>query len=161
GLLADSRIAFGGELLGVIRELRAREDRAAEFRRIEALERPIDALVRLDAAAAVNGAPTVGSLWIRRIVRTIRVLILQAIQLIFVEGLVPRPLNQASTRRVVVRRRERKAGAAADSIDRLHQGLPERRFADDVGAIVILKRAGDNLRGAGAVTVRNHHDRDV
>ena len=89
------------------------------------------------------------------------VLVAQRVAEILVEGRVPRPLNQAAARRVVVRRRQRQAGAAADAIDRLHQRLAERRLADDVGAIVILQRAGDDLRRAGAVAVGEHHDRDV
>ena len=100
-------------------------------------------------------------LQIRRVVRAVDVLVLQAIELIFVEGFVPRTLNQPATRRVVVRRRQREPGAAADPVDRLHERLAERRLADDVGAIVILEGAGDDFRRARTVTVRQRDDRDT
>ncbi len=70
--------------------------------------------------------------------RLVRVLILERVELILVERRVPRTLNQAPARRVVVRGRQRQAGAAADAVHRLHERLAERRLADDIGAIVIL-----------------------
>src|SRR5207245_4071320 len=115
----------------------------------------------LDSATAVNRAAGVGAFQVGGVVRAIGVLIFQPIELILVEGLVPRTLNQPPARRVVMRRREREARAAADAVNRLHQRLPERRLADDVGAIVVLQGAGDNLRRAGAVAVRDYDDGNV
>ena len=58
-----------------------------------------------------------------------------------------------------MRRRQREARTAVDAIHGLHERLSERRFAHDIRAIVILQRTCDNLRGARAAPVRDHHDR--
>jgi len=57
-------------------------------------------------------------------VRLVRILIAQRITQILVKARVPRALDDASGRRVVVRRREREAGAAADAIDDCTSALP-------------------------------------
>src|SRR5262249_22190169 len=150
-LLADARVAFSRELLRVVGKLAAPVQRASELRRVEAFERTVDALVGLDAAAAVHWTPRVGVFQIDGIVRAIGVLVLQPVELILIERLIPGSLNEAAARRVIVRGRQRQARASADRINRLHQRLAERRLADDVSAIVILQRARDDLRGAGAV----------
>ena len=56
-------------------------------------------------------------------------------------------------------RRQRKPGVLGDLEDRLHQALAEGRLADDQGAIMILQRAGDDLRRRGRIAVHQHHDR--
>src|SRR5262252_1203250 len=132
-LLRDARVALGGVLLRVVGELRARVEHAAEASGIEALERPRHARVRLDAAAAVDRPARIGALQIARVVRPVRVLIPQRVAQILVEARVPRPLNQAAARRIVVRRRQRESCVAADAIHRLYERLAERRLADDVG----------------------------
>ena len=53
----DTRIAFGRVLLRVVGEDPARIEHPAEASRVEPFDRPGDALVRLDPAAAVNGTP--------------------------------------------------------------------------------------------------------
>src|SRR5581483_10293478 len=74
-LAADARVAFGGEALREARELLAAEQRSSEPRRIESARvvRPHwtdDALVGLDATAAVDGTPRVGVLQLARRVGT-------------------------------------------------------------------------------------------
>ena len=89
------------------------------------------------------------------------VLIAQRVELVLVKGSVPRPLNEPAARRVVVRRRQREAGAAADAIHRLHECFAERGLADEHPAIVILQCARHDFRCAGAVAVGNHDNRQV
>ena len=60
-----------------------------------------------------------------------------------------------------MRRRQREARAVGDRIHRLHQCLAEGGFADDVGAVVVLHRARENLRRAGAVAIGDDHHRNV
>src|SRR6202011_5422699 len=115
-------------------------------------------LVGFYPAAAVDRASRVGVFQVARIMRPRRILILERIAEVLVERRVPRPLNQATARRVVMRGRQREPRAGADAIYRLHERLAERCLADDVGTVVILKGAGDDLRGARAVATREHHD---
>src|SRR5581483_1896709 len=102
-----------------------------------------NALVRFDAAAAIHGPAGVGSLQLARRVRALDVLILEAVAQVLVEGGVPRPLDEAAARRVVMRRRQREPCLPADAIDRLHERFAEGGLADDVRTIVILQSAGD------------------
>ena len=60
----DPRVAPAREALGVDVEQLPRVERAAEPRRVEALDRPVEAPVGLDAAAAVDLAARVGELQI-------------------------------------------------------------------------------------------------
>src|SRR4029450_5245729 len=91
---ADARIAFGGEPLGVVLERAAHEQRPSEPSGIESLERTRDALVGLDAAAAVHRATGVGMFQVARAVRSVRILILQAVAQVLIEARVPGPLNE-------------------------------------------------------------------
>src|SRR5262245_44272362 len=153
GRAAYPRVALGRVALREALELLPRVQRPAEPRRIESLDRAGDALVGLDAAAAVDRTARVSVLQLVGRVRPRLILILEAVAQIFVEGRVPRTLNQPAARRVVVRRGQRETGRAADLVDRLDERLAEGRLADNVGAIVILERAGDDLGRAGAVAV--------
>ena len=53
---------------------------------------------------------------------------------------------------------QRQAGVFAQVVDGLHQALAEGGFAHDQGAVVILQRAGDDLRGRSGVAVDQHDD---
>ena len=57
-----------------------------------------------------------------------------------------------------MRRRQRQTRPAADRVNGLHERFSKRRLANDIGAIVILEGPRDDLGGARAVAVRNHHD---
>src|SRR5690606_25790393 len=50
--------------------------------------------------------------------------------------------------------------AAVQREERLHQPLAERRFANDHRAIVVLQRAGHDLRGRGGTLVNEDHQRN-
>ena len=93
--------------------------------------------------------------------RLVGVLVAHGVREVLVEARVPRPLDEPPARRVVVRGGEREARPAADAVDGLHERLAERRFADDVGAVVILQRARHDLRRARAAAVRHDDDRDI
>ena len=165
-LLPDAHVAFRGVFLRVAGKGLPRIQHPPEPADVEPAgasrtDRSRDAFVRLDAAAAVHRPPGVGVFQLARTVRPLGVLIAQRVKLVLVEGLVPRPLNEPAARRVVVRRRERKAGVAVNPIHGLDERFSERGFAHHIRAIVILQRAGDDLRCARAAAVRDHHDRDV
>ena len=66
-------------------------------------------------------------------------------------------LDQTTARRVPLLRRQRETGILAQRIDRLDKTLAETRFADDQSAIVILQRAGNNFRCAGALRIDQNH----
>src|SRR5687768_10733046 len=48
----------------------------------------------------------------------------------------------------------------SERINRLHEALPERCRADDHCAIMILQRAGDNLRSRCGATISEDHERN-
>ena len=56
---------------------------------------------------------------------------------------------------------QRGALLAIDRQNLLHRALAEGFFADDLGTIVVLEAASDNLRGAGAEAVHQHHHRQL
>ena len=107
-----------------------------------ALHRGYD-LVRSDAAATIDRAPTVGKLHF--LVGAVRIDV--AVVVVVVErhvGIIT--LDQASARGVVPGCRERQSGVFRERIYRLHKSLAEGGFADDEAAIMILDRAGHDLR---------------
>ena len=158
---AETRVSFGCELIGEVREGATAHERAAEPRRVEAFDRADHELVRIDPAAAVDVAARVGLLELCCRVLPLGVLIAQRVREVLVEGAVPRALNHPAARRVVAARGQREAGVAADLVNGLHERLSERRFADDQGAVVILQRAGHDLGRAGAVAIDEHDHRQV
>ena len=60
-----------------------------------------------------------------------------------------------------MRRRQREPRALAQAINRLHERLAPGRLTDDETAIVILDRAGHDLRRAGAAAVGERDQRKV
>ena len=74
GARRDARVALAREPLRVGGEQVARVERAAEPRRVEALDRAVEAAIGLDAAAAVHLAAAVGVLQILGLVRLVRIL---------------------------------------------------------------------------------------
>ena len=74
---------------------------------------------------------------------------------------VGRALDGAPARRVPARGRELERHAFAQREERLHQPLAEGGRADHHRAVVVLERAGDDLRGAGGALVDQHDDRQV
>src|SRR5881398_3225925 len=67
-------------------------------------------------------------------------------------------LDGAPTGRVPASGRQLQGRLGRELPERLHQPLPERRRPDHHGAVVILERAGDDLRGARGPAV--HQDDD-
>ena len=70
-------------------------------------------------------------------------------------------LDQAAAGRVVVRGGERQAGVIAQRENGLHQSLAEGGLAQNPGAVMILQRAGDDLRGRSGIAIHQHHDRII
>ena len=68
-------------------------------------------------------------------------------------------LDRDVARREVLRDRELERGAVVVVVEHLHGALAEGRAADDHGAVEVLERAGDDLRGAGAALVDEHRHR--
>src|SRR5439155_8860148 len=62
-------------------------------------------------------------------------------------------------RRVVAGDRQLDCRTVAERVDRLNEGLPEGALADDRRAMVVSQRRRDDLGGARAVTVDEHHER--
>ena len=74
-----------------------------------------------------------------------RILLTERVRQVFVEGAVPRPLDQPATERIVPRSSHRDAGSAAHAIDGLHERLAKGRLADDERSIVVLQGARHDL----------------
>ena len=72
-----------------------------------------------------------------------------------------RALDGAAARREPARGGELERHAFAQREERLHQPLAEGRRADHHRAVVVLERAGDDLRGAGGAFVHQHDDRQL
>ena len=70
-------------------------------------------------------------------------------------------MNRASARRVPLAGRDLELVAALERIHRLHESLAERRRSDDERAVVVLQRAGDDLRGRRRAAVEQHDERNV
>src|SRR5439155_75605 len=70
-------------------------------------------------------------------------------------------LDRPAARREVARGREPQRRAVVERQDGLHRALAEGRGTQDEGALVVLERARDDLRGAGAPTVHQHDHREV
>src|SRR5439155_1150267 len=104
-----------------------------------------------DAAAAVDHAAGVGlellAVLERHLGRAAVVVLVGDV--VVVEGAVV-ALDIAPRRRVVLRRRQRQAGAVVEGVDALHQPFAPARLADDHAAVVILDGAGDDLGGRRA-----------
>ena len=108
-----------------------------------------------DAAAAENLASAVGGLHVLRVLRAfVAVLVVLEERLVRVVA-----LDQAAAGRVVVRDGQQQRRAFGERELRLHQALAERVLAQDPGAVVILQRAGDDLRRRRRLAVHQHHDR--
>src|SRR4051812_37759606 len=67
-------------------------------------------------------------------------------------------LDRATGGRVVARGRKPQRPLAAERHDRLDRSLAERPRADDRGALLILKGAGDDLRSRSRAAVDEHDD---
>ena len=122
------------------------------------LYRIIGGLIHLDvggdAPAAEYLAPSIGVVDLRAWGRTAR----GSIQVVIERGVKVVPLDQASTRRIVMRRRQRQARTLAERVDRLHQTLAETSLAHHQGAVMVLQRSGHDLGGAGCLAIDQHHD---
>ncbi len=70
-------------------------------------------------------------------------------------------LDRLARRRVVVRDRQLDAGVVRQRPHGLHRALAERGLAHDHRALVVLQRAGDDLRGRRRIGVGQHHHRDL
>src|SRR2546426_7998385 len=70
-------------------------------------------------------------------------------------------LDRAAARREVARGRQAQRRAVVERQDGLHRALAEGLRAEDEGALVVLERARDDLRGAGAPAVHQHDHREV
>ena len=68
-------------------------------------------------------------------------------------------LDRAPAGRVVARGGELDRGVVAQRHDGLHRALAEGLRAHHLGALVVLQRAGDDLRGRGRAAVHQHHHR--
>ena len=64
-------------------------------------------------------------------------------------------------RRQVLRDGELERRLVLEVVEHLHRALAEGLLPDDDGAVVVLERAGDDLRGRGAAAVDQHHHRIV
>ncbi len=63
-------------------------------------------------------------------------------------------------RRVIARRRQaQRAAAFAERQDGLHRALAERGHAQDGGAVMVLQRAGHDLRRRGGAGIDQHNHR--
>ena len=74
-------------------------------------------------------------------------------------GLDALGLDRAARRRVIARRGQAQRAVLAERHDGLHGALAERARADQRRALVILQRAGDDLRGRGRAAVDQHDQR--
>ena len=74
---------------------------------------------------------------------------------------VRRPLDRPAARGEPAGRRELERHALAQREERLDQALAEGGRADHHRPVVVLERARDDLRGAGAALVHEHDDREV
>src|SRR5690606_9470835 len=70
-------------------------------------------------------------------------------------------LNAAATRRVPARGGELERTTVAETEQRLHQALAEGRHPHYRGAVVVLQRTGDDLRGGRTPGVDQHHHRHL
>src|SRR5690606_2827463 len=70
-------------------------------------------------------------------------------------------LNAATTRRVPARGSELERTTVAETEQRLHQTLAEGRYPHDRGAVVVLQRSGDDLRGGRTPGVDQLHHRHL
>ena len=72
-------------------------------------------------------------------------------------------VNNLVARGVILGRGQAQRGTllASDRQNLLHRALAKGFFADDLGTIVILEAASDNLRGAGAESVHQYHQRQL
>jgi hypothetical protein len=68
------------------------------------------------------------------------------------------PLNRAPARRIPAGRGQLERHAVAEGEERLDQALAERGRPDDHGAVVVLQRTGDDLRGTRGAVVDEHDD---
>src|SRR6202020_2383351 len=69
-------------------------------------------------------------------------------------------LDEATTGRVVVIRGERKTGVIGELEDSLAQSFAESSLANELRAVVILQRAGYDLRRRCSVVVHENDDRE-
>ena len=77
----------------------------------------------------------------------------------WMSGTMPRFWIDAVARRQVLRDRQLELGVVVVVVEHLHRALAERARADDRGAIEVLERAGDDLRGRGRAAVDEHGER--
>src|ERR1043165_1421081 len=68
-------------------------------------------------------------------------------------------LNQATRRGVVLGNRQQQRRVVIQLERKLYETFAKRRLADDERAIVILKRAGDDLGCRSSLAVNQHDDR--
>ena len=141
-------------MLGEIEECVVLQQRILE---VVALDRG-DLHVGSDAAAAVYRAAAIGEFHFA--IGVVLVLFALAVVVIVVErdvGVIA--LNQTSARRVVLRRGQRQAGVLGERIDGLHQTFAESGFADNQSAIMVLNRAGNDLRCRSRAAIHQHDQR--
>src|SRR4029077_21085453 len=111
--------------------------------------------VRSDTTAAKNLAAALGQLYLRAAGRLgVVVVVVEG------DGLVI-ALNEPPAGSVILRGGEQEGGVFAELVLRLDQGFAKTSFTDDEPAIVVLKRAGDNLRGGGALSIDEDDERHV
>ena len=72
-------------------------------------------------------------------------------------------VDDLMARGVILGRGQAQRGAllAVDRQNLLHRALAKGFFTDDPGTAVVLEAAGDDLRGAGAEAVHQHHHRQL
>ncbi len=110
--------------------------------------------VRGDAAATGYLAAAVRKLHFRGMLGNFPLVV------IFVEGdgfVIA--LNQAATGSVVTRGSQRETGVFAERGHRLNQALAEGGFADNQTAVVILHRAGNDLRSRSRIIIHQDDER--
>src|SRR5439155_24433341 len=68
-------------------------------------------------------------------------------------------MNRTAAGRIPLAGRELERGAAIEAEGRLHESLAERRGAEHQRAIMVLQRAGHDLRGRRRSAVGEYHER--
>ena len=118
-----------------------------------------DLHVGSDAAAAVNGAATVGHLDF--VVGVIGVVVAIVVVIVVKRDAAVIALDQAAARGVILCGRQRQSGILRQRIHGLHQTLAECGFTGNQSPIMVLNRARDDLRCGSRSAVHQHHQRII
>ena len=116
---------------------------------------PLHLEVRGDAAAVPDGTAVERLEFVRQGIRDM------AYAAVLVAVAVVDGLHAAAGGRVILRRRHLELSVIGQRPDALHQSFPIRTGADDRGAVQVLQRARNDLRGRCGAGIHQDDNRDV